>query len=218
MPHIPRPIARIPDVRFPAVPFCWRWLPPVPADWERARANRWGPVTDPQLIAFGVLVGWCRYRCSICGTSDPDYRLVMDHDHKTGLCRGLLCIDCNRTEGFAAGGVWALYRACPPALICGVKVYYWPASVLPAAPELLEFAEDLMHSKWIRRTWAMRTRQPWSSDANQGWRVRMAHVLRIHLLCERSSANSSSSGAAGSTEAGQYYTRVPQMSAGGQAR
>jgi recombination endonuclease VII len=165
--HIPRPVARIPDVRFPAVPFCWRWLPPVPADWERAKVNRWGPVTDPQLIAFGVLVGWCRYRCSICGISDPDYRLVMDHDHRTGLCRGLLCIDCNRTEGFAAGGVWALYRARPPALICGTEVYYWPASVLPAAPELLEFAEDLSHSKWIRRTWAMRTRQRWFASEDR---------------------------------------------------
>lgn len=167
MPGIPYPIARIPAVRFPVVPFCWRWLPPGPADWERAKAGRWGPVTDPELIAFGVLVGWCRYRCGICGTSDPDYRLVMDHDHKTGLCRGPLCTDCNRAEAFATGKVWDLYRACPPALICGVKVRYWPASLPPAAPELLEFAEDLYRSKWIRTPWTVRTRQPWFASEDR---------------------------------------------------
>ena len=166
---IPYPIGRIPAVRFPAVPFCWTRLPPGPADWERARVNRWGPVTDPELIAFGVLVGWCRYRCSICGTSNPDHRLIMDHDHKTGLCRGPLCIDCNRAEAFATAKVYNLYRACPPALICGVRVRYWPASLPPAAPELLEFTEDLERSKWARRPWAMRTRtrQPWLASEDR---------------------------------------------------
>ncbi|HET9974277.1 MAG TPA: hypothetical protein VFQ68_39000, partial [Streptosporangiaceae bacterium] len=34
-------------------------------------------------------------------------------------------------------------------------------------PELLEFADDLYRSKWIRRTWAMRTRQPWFASEDR---------------------------------------------------
>ena len=37
--------------------------------------------------------------CSICGTSNPGGRwkkLNIDHDHKTGKIRGLLCLKCNK--------------------------------------------------------------------------------------------------------------------------
>jgi hypothetical protein len=35
-------------------------------------------------------------RCGICGT---DESLVIDHDHRTGFVRGLLCRGCNNAEG-----------------------------------------------------------------------------------------------------------------------
>ena len=38
--------------------------------------------------------------CAICGHS-PDERLVVDHDHSTGLIRGLLCDPCNLMLGQA---------------------------------------------------------------------------------------------------------------------
>lgn len=44
-------------------------------------------------------------RCGICGTDDPSKsdprrkRFCIDHDHKTGKIRGLLCNKCNRTVG-----------------------------------------------------------------------------------------------------------------------
>lgn len=36
--------------------------------------------------------------CAICNTQ-PHYRLYVDHDHETGLVRGLLCARCNSMAG-----------------------------------------------------------------------------------------------------------------------
>jgi hypothetical protein len=38
-------------------------------------------------------------RCAICG-NESTKRLCVDHDHKTGKIRGLLCFDCNKALGF----------------------------------------------------------------------------------------------------------------------
>lgn len=37
--------------------------------------------------------------CAICGGVSSDRRLAVDHDHKTGKIRGLLCNACNRALG-----------------------------------------------------------------------------------------------------------------------
>jgi hypothetical protein len=34
--------------------------------------------------------------CAICGATPKNRRLNVDHDHKTGAVRGLLCHACNR--------------------------------------------------------------------------------------------------------------------------
>jgi len=41
------------------------------------------------------------YRCAICGihTADCKRNLSVDHDHKTGMARGLLCVRCNAGLG-----------------------------------------------------------------------------------------------------------------------
>lgn len=40
-------------------------------------------------------------RCAICGMHQNDliYKLQVDHNHKTNLVRGLLCISCNMLLG-----------------------------------------------------------------------------------------------------------------------
>lgn len=40
-------------------------------------------------------------RCAICGSSPTKRELAIDHDHKTGKVRGLLCGLCNSMLGLA---------------------------------------------------------------------------------------------------------------------
>lgn len=51
-------------------------------------------------------------RCAICGT---DGKLHLDHDHATGLARGLLCRSCNNREGKSDAPDIQTYLANPPA-------------------------------------------------------------------------------------------------------
>lgn len=78
-------------------------------------------------------------RCAFCRRL-PDKRLVIDHDHYTGLVRGLLCHGCNVKMPSAA--VWrmhtthAYYVHFPPAAACGLRTLYTSRYVFDLAPEL----------------------------------------------------------------------------------
>lgn len=53
---------------------------------------------------------WQANRCAMCGCESD--RLVMDHDHETGLERGLLCRSCNTNEGMGNDHLaWVRWRA-----------------------------------------------------------------------------------------------------------
>lgn len=55
------------------------------------------------LIEYNLLLKKQDYKCAICGSKDPKgfskENLSVDHNHKTGKVRGLLCQPCNMFLG-----------------------------------------------------------------------------------------------------------------------
>lgn len=52
--------------------------------------------------------------CAICGTDKPGgrfNRFCVDHSHKTGMVRGILCNDCNAAIGFLGDNPKRAYAA-----------------------------------------------------------------------------------------------------------
>ena len=70
-----------------------------------------------------ALTEWQQHRCAVCGYDQDE--LVIDHDHRTALVRGLLCSLCNHREGQGGGALFDAYRARPPAVILDVEEVYW---------------------------------------------------------------------------------------------
>ena len=52
-----------------------------------------------------------RGRCAICGKEPIRRKLAVDHDHETGLIRGLLCFRCNFGLGWFQDDISRLRRA-----------------------------------------------------------------------------------------------------------
>ncbi len=43
--------------------------------------------------------------CAVCRGTNSDRRLAVDHDHRTGQIRGLLCYHCNMAAGYLRDSV-----------------------------------------------------------------------------------------------------------------
>lgn len=80
-----------------------------------------GP-TPTHLSATAAIRAWQDGACAACGA--VRIRLLVDHDHRTGLIRGLLCPSCNTAEGVGNSPTLAAYRERPPAVMLGVEEQY----------------------------------------------------------------------------------------------
>lgn len=94
-------------------PACWGWE--LPNDLALRDP-------DPDVAGLAVIEKWQAGRCGICSA---ETLLVTDHNHSTGLIRGLLCQRCNTAEAFRDVGPYRRYRERPPAVILGVQARYW---------------------------------------------------------------------------------------------
>jgi len=107
----------------PDLKFWLEWrasLPPVPSLAE---------LRHPQGTKYAMRAALTEVQgrlCALC-LSAPK-RMVLDHDHISGLARGMLCPGCNGHEGASDSlllstsfpeSLLAAYRANPPAAGCG---------------------------------------------------------------------------------------------------
>jgi len=105
-------------------PDCWSW--PVPP-------------YDPDQHPVDRLLAFHQNRCAMCGILPGRTEHHEDHDHDTGLVRGLLCAACNNYEGSTKSSaaapvrgpsqdrdetLWGRYLQRPPTVILGLEVRY----------------------------------------------------------------------------------------------
>jgi hypothetical protein len=101
-----------PSFRISSVdPACWNWSLDSIASCSAGGSD---------LDAYLDMEAWQDGRCAVCGISRP---LVIDHDHDTGLIRGLLCKSCNIREA-REEGIFQKYRAQNPAHMLSLNLAY----------------------------------------------------------------------------------------------
>lgn len=109
-------------------PECWAWPPEIPLNrmadeygWSADHFTDRFQAGDEQALRI-AFAAWHGRRCAVCGFRD--LRLLTDHDHDTGLIRGLLCRGCNGREPYD-NGLFRKYRERPPAQILSIHLHYW---------------------------------------------------------------------------------------------
>ncbi|MDX3075938.1 endonuclease domain-containing protein [Streptomyces sp. MI02-7b] len=130
------PLARLHQ----APPACWSWEVTADHTATALRSAFAASQAAAERIAESLLDAWHAGRCAICGPSAIlAGELVTDHDHATGLVRGLLCHQCNTYEGLNCGGrdTAGVYLFTPGTANAARDHPWHPAAVLrplPTAP------------------------------------------------------------------------------------
>lgn len=87
----------------------------VNAERERRYQKLYGISTDE----YEKMLAFQEGGCAICGRKPKNLRLSVDHDHRTGEVRGLLCHICNKTLHYNVDSDWLFeayeYIENPPA-------------------------------------------------------------------------------------------------------
>lgn len=94
---------------------CHRWRQRFPEKWEAYNRERnWKRnygMTPEQYHKMPESQGGV---CAVCGTDKPDKKrkfFSVDHCHKTGAIRGLLCTNCNFILGHSFDSVELLEKS-----------------------------------------------------------------------------------------------------------
>lgn len=103
--------------RLAATPACW--------DWALDDAVGEAASSEDETDAWNAFVDWHDYRCAICGGRNPTNPRVIDHDHSTGLIRGMLCRGCNVREGQSGDPIFRRYRQRNSATMIGYRAEYF---------------------------------------------------------------------------------------------
>lgn len=74
-----------------------QWRKDNPGWHRRSHLRRLYGMTPEQ---YEVMFSNQKGLCAICGNSQPNQLLSVDHCHSTGKIRGLLCRNCNRFIGY----------------------------------------------------------------------------------------------------------------------
>jgi len=82
------------------------------SNYENVREKQ---IWDRLKIRYGVTKEWFEDKmdqqegvCAICGRPPSEKRLHVDHNHTSGLPRGLLCVTCNMRVGVLEDHKWRL--------------------------------------------------------------------------------------------------------------
>src|SRR5208337_1018801 len=98
---------------------------------DGARASRYRLLYNITIEEYDKILDFQKGRCFICEKKPAEgrMRLAVDHCHKSGLIRGLLCWHCNRAIGTFRDDQWRIamafvYLFTPPAVAAlGERLY-----------------------------------------------------------------------------------------------
>lgn len=82
--------------------------------WRKTKVYR----LKSSVKKFGLTVEQYKFiydsqkgKCAICGDKEGKKNFSIDHDHKTGKVRGLLCNNCNSGIGYLRDNVKIIFKA-----------------------------------------------------------------------------------------------------------
>lgn len=82
--------------------------------WRKLNPDWWIKRYGLTIKDYDNLLDKQKGFCAICSTQEPggkNNKFHIDHDHKTGKVRGLLCHNCNRGLGFFKDSSFLLSKA-----------------------------------------------------------------------------------------------------------